>query len=141
MTGDDYIQLAGNLVQNKSLGGAEARYRSAISRAYYGAFHLEIVFLAELGIQVKKNHLGHNDAYVLLTRSKAYEALRAAELLNELRSRRNYADYRLDKVMADQSSAMEHVESAIEIRTCLARCRQEPTRSEIVAALAGKNEQ
>lgn len=40
MTGSDLIALASHLVANTAFGNAEARYRSAISRAYYGAFHL-----------------------------------------------------------------------------------------------------
>lgn len=133
--------MAGNLCQNKSLGGSEARYRSAVSRAYYGAFHLAIALVAELAIRVKKSHLGHNDEYVLLRKSKVSDAIRVADLLIHLRSRRNEADYRFQKSWDSQAEAMHDVEMALEIRSCLARCRQEPTRSEIVAALAGKNEQ
>ena len=50
MNGDDLITLAGNLVANQALGNSEARYRSSVSRAYYGAFHsygeaLQVPFL------------------------------------------------------------------------------------------------
>jgi uncharacterized protein (UPF0332 family) len=47
MNPDDFISLAGKLAANANAD--EATYRTAVSRAYYGAFHLAATFLAELG--------------------------------------------------------------------------------------------
>ena len=49
MTGDDLLFLASNLVANASLGNPASRYRSAVTRTYYGAFHIIVAFLEELG--------------------------------------------------------------------------------------------
>jgi hypothetical protein len=137
MTGDEFTKVASLLVQNTALGSPEARDRSAVSRAYYGGFHLVVEFLGELGVKVKQSHVGHHDAYVLLQRLKADEAMMASRLLDDLRTKRNYADYRLQDKFASHAAATHNVEMAIQIRDCLARCRQEPTHSEILAALAG----
>lgn len=47
MNPDDFVSLAGKLAANANAD--EATYRTAVSRAYYGAFHLAAAFLAELG--------------------------------------------------------------------------------------------
>jgi hypothetical protein len=87
MTGDDLIFLASNLTANSALGNAECRYRSAISRAYYGAYHLIVSFLKELAAQkelaginlhVPENHRGHEEAYRLLFATSVPEAIEAA---------------------------------------------------------------
>ena len=44
MTGDDFIHLAGKLATSVD----EAALRSAVSRAYYGAFHLALQFLEDI---------------------------------------------------------------------------------------------
>jgi hypothetical protein len=53
MTGDDFIAFSGKLAANPAAG--EAGFRSASSRAYYGAFHLAMAFLAEIGTPVPAN--------------------------------------------------------------------------------------
>ena len=47
MDGTEFIALAGKLVAVPAAD--EATYRTAISRAYYGAFHVARSFLVELG--------------------------------------------------------------------------------------------
>jgi hypothetical protein len=47
MDGNDFIALAGKLAVAPAAG--EATYRTVVSRAYYGAFHLARSFLVELG--------------------------------------------------------------------------------------------
>jgi hypothetical protein len=55
MTGDDFLALAGKLLAN-SPNPSEAVCRTAISRAYYGAFHLGRAFLKELGVKFGRDH-------------------------------------------------------------------------------------
>ena len=50
MTGDDFIILAGRLATSAD----EASLRSAVSRAYYGAFHLALRFLEDIERPVPK---------------------------------------------------------------------------------------
>jgi uncharacterized protein (UPF0332 family) len=133
MDGRDLIAVAAHLTQNAALGKAEARYRSAISRAYYGAFHLVAQFLAEHHRAVRENHTGHQEAYLALFGTGIVEAVQAARVLRDLRSQRNAADYRLSaKGFDDQPHAMQQVESAEAVRSLLDRCRQNP---DVAAAL------
>ena len=86
MTGDDLIHLAGHLVSNTALGNAEARYRSAVSRAYYGAFHLVTAFLADCNAKVLENHTGHVQAAQILHATGVPDAMEVARLLDDLRA-------------------------------------------------------
>src|SRR5580704_1421606 len=96
MTGDDFIALASRLLLS-NIGDPEARYRSAVSRAYYGAYHLAIEFLSGIGFRVSGNSECHEEAYRALLNSGNLDAVTAARLLNDLRNSRNEADYRLTK--------------------------------------------
>lgn len=136
MTGEDFITIAGNLVANPHLGDSEARFRSAVSRAYYGAFHLAVAFLAELGKSVKENHEGHAEAYRALFNTQQTDAVDAARLLNDLRTMRNEADYKLHKSRyRSMANAKSDVEAAVEFCGCLSRCQAEPVRTHLRQAL------
>lgn len=137
MTGDDLIALASHLIVNTAFGKAEARYRSAISRAYYGAFHVVVAFLDEVGsVRVVENHTGHEQARQLLQASRVPSIVRVADLLTDLRSARNQADYKLSRRgFESQSRAQKWVEAAALISSTLAACRGEPTRSEVALAI------
>jgi hypothetical protein len=52
--GEDFIALAAKLAANPSAD--EATCRTAISRAYYGAFHLAKGYVESLGLKVSRNH-------------------------------------------------------------------------------------
>jgi len=127
MNGRDLSSLAAHLTQNKALGNAEARYRSAVSRAYYGAFHLVVDFLHQVGRAIDENHNGHEQAYRILFGTGISEAVEAARFLSVLRRDRIRADYRLSVPGFDeQNLAMERVELAETIRSLLDKCRQNP---------------
>lgn len=55
--GQAFIHLAGRLAA--SAAADEAAGRSAVSRAYYGAFHLAVAFLGDLGIVFPANTYAH----------------------------------------------------------------------------------
>ena len=55
MTGNEFIILAGKLATSAD----EASLRSAVSRAYYGAFHLAIQFLNDIERPVPQNANAH----------------------------------------------------------------------------------
>jgi uncharacterized protein (UPF0332 family) len=130
MTGDDIIFLASQLIAHAQYGHAGARYRSAVSRAYYGAFHLVLDFLQEFGVDIVKNHNGHVEAYRTLFQTDHPTAMRAARMLDELRGDRNIADYHLEKPKFDNpKNAIDRVEMAAEISGCLKQCRCEPDRT------------
>ena len=137
MTGDDLIALAAHLVANSAFGNAEARYRSAISRGYYGAFHLAVSFLNEVGgIRVLENHTGHEQVCRLLRGTGNATAIEAANSLVDLRSARNRADYKLQlRGFDSRPRAQEWVEHALRVKSWLDECRTEPTRSQILLGL------
>lgn len=136
MTGSDFLQFAAHLTVNAALGNASSRYRTAVGRAYYAAFHLTVEFLSEFGVRILQNHTGHQEASRQLHRTRHASAQMAARLLEDLRSDRNEADYRLDRTRTEKEGiARAAVENASELVRFLVECRQEPARSEIEEAL------
>ena len=94
MEGSDFIALAGKLAV--AAAADEATYRTAISRAYYGAFHIARSFLVELGFQPVGNANVHAFVRHYLAGSGHPEAYLAASELGYLQAARNRADYDLD---------------------------------------------
>jgi hypothetical protein len=128
MTGDDFMHLAGKLATSAD----EASLRSAVSRAYYGAFHLASQFLEEIGRAAPRNTQAHVHVARKLQGSGQRDAYRAGSLLGDLHTERIRADYRLDdKRVGIAAFARTCVETAYEIRSALIACRAEPARSEI----------
>ena len=132
MTGDDFINLAGKLATSAD----EASLRSAVSRAYYGTFHLASAFLEEIERPVPRNTNAHVVVARKLQSAGQADASRAGSLLADLHSDRIKADYRLNDTRATTSAfARICVETAHEIRSALNACRAEPARSEIKSRL------
>ena len=136
MNGQNFIEIAGMLAANQ-LGDSAARNRTAISRAYYGAFHRVIEFLASFNVTVPSNHQSHHIAYQKLFQTRIPSAQEAADLLNDLRGERNTADYDLDRPAPEKTAnAMLSVESAHDLCACLEECLNEPIRSELIRAFS-----
>lgn len=55
MTGDEFLKLADEMLR-QSQTPSEAVCRTAISRAYYGAYHVTLAFLIRLGEFAAKDH-------------------------------------------------------------------------------------
>lgn len=126
MTGDGFIRLAGKLVAQSGLGDDDSRFRSAVSRAYYGAFHLATSQLASWQFVVRKNACGHQETYNLLWGSGQPDARRVASLLDDLRTERIKADYRLDDLRFQTSQmAVMCVEMAETLKRALEKCRDQ----------------
>lgn len=73
----------------------EAAYRSAISRAYYAAFHKGLEVLETIGTSPRAGSGGHEDVYRFLLNSGTVQVKRAGALLNSLKTVRTKADYYL----------------------------------------------
>jgi uncharacterized protein (UPF0332 family) len=122
MDGSDYIRLAGKLAASPSAD--EASYRTAISRAYYGAFHLARDFLVDLGFIPMGNANVHAFVRRYLHASNSPDAVTAADDLGDLQTLRNLADYRLDDSrVGSQKQAKWSVERATQVASALANCR------------------
>lgn len=122
----DFITLAIKLSNSRG----EAELRSAVSRAYYGAFHLAREFVEDCGV-----HLPRKEMYAAEVHAKVRfclnqgneDAAHAANRLGSLRDSRNRADYdlKMDR-FSNSSNARRAVGIAQEIVDALQRCRSEP---------------
>ena len=129
--GEDFIALAAKLAANPSAD--EATCRTAISRAYYGAFHLARGFVESLGLKVSRNHgYLHHD----LTESGNLRLRVAGGALTNLHTYRVKADYDLSEPeVAIVSAARLCVELADKLRNILGELSQPGLQQEIRAGI------
>lgn len=133
--GNDFIHLAGTMCVLS--GAVEAHYRTAASRAYYGAFHLAQRFLDDLGVPVPRNENAHGFLQNQLLNSRHPDAASAGSLLRNLHQNRIKADYDLrDRRFEASDRARRLVESAHAVRRALDECKREPARSAVQAGIA-----
>jgi uncharacterized protein (UPF0332 family) len=130
MTGQDFLTVANQLAG----GSTEAEWRSAISRAYYAAYHVARELMEVLGFTVPRAERAH----VYLSRRLANcghpRTCEAGSDLNSLRGDRNQADYDLH-VQVTSQLAILHVRLAEQIVRYLDGARQEPVRSQAVDSM------
>ncbi len=89
MTGPDFLPLARKL----AAGSTEADWRTAVSRAYYAAFHVARRLLEDLGFRVPCADSAHAYLWLRLNNCGDLAVQAAASELQLLRNRRNHADY------------------------------------------------
>lgn len=130
ISGLDYLKLAESMVN----GAGEAEWRSAVSRAYYGAFHAARTLMRDLGFVVPRADRAH--AYLCLRLANCGVALigDAGNRLNSLRGDRNFADYDIDRTLS-QANARIQVQVTRQIIQALAGATAEPTRTQITDAM------
>lgn len=136
MTGDDILKLAGELFARERLP-SEALCRNVIGRAYYGAFHLALGFLANLGLP---KPAGHGEPTQWLIGSGERDAAKAGRILQSLYEARRHADYELTQKRAidesrDLTFVKNQVESANDVKVLLSACDTEPVRSRVIAGI------
>lgn len=116
MTGEDFISIATQLLA----GNSEAHYRSAVSRAYFGAFHVARDFVRSCGILVSFGPEAHKSVRWCLGNAGSDKLADAARQLESLRLVRNKADYDLtDRRFEKRPNAAVNVNRAIEIATVI----------------------
>ena len=117
-------------------GAYPAEFRSAISRAYYAAFHLGLNLLREMGFPIVQNQHAHEEVYRHLNNSCDGELVRAASKMNDLRTKRNHADYKLDRSDVEEKKNAKMIvhQAARLIETIERRCNSE-SRSQIIEAI------
>lgn len=134
MDGHAFIALAGKLAAASSAD--EATCRTAISRSYYGAFHVARSFLQELGFRPLRNANVHAFVGQYLIGSGQHDARIAGFELGDLQAARNHADYDLDDMRwGSRDFAMTCVEQAHRIVTSLNACRQDDIRNSMRDAI------
>ncbi len=107
MTPRDILDVADTLIT----GIKEGEWRSAVSRAYYAAFHAARRLLAGCGFTVPQAEQAHGYVWLRLSNSGHPDVVDAGKDLAHLRTMRNWADYDLDQPM-DHSAAIGYVQTA-----------------------------
>ncbi len=130
MTGPDFLPLARRL----AAGSTEAEWRTAVSRAYYAAFHVARRLLEDVGFRVPRADRAHAHLWLRLSNCGDLGVQAAAEELQNLRNRRNHADYDLHLPLG-QRAASPLAPIAARIIQTLQAAAQEPTRTQITAAM------
>lgn len=115
-------------------GPAEADWRSAVSRAYYAAFHEARMLFHSLGFRVPRAEQAHAYLWLRLSNCGDPQVRQAGTQLNHLRGQRNVADYDL-ALTVTQRDASVHVQSALRIVRILDAASAEPTRTRITDAM------
>jgi uncharacterized protein (UPF0332 family) len=120
-----------------AVGEREADWRSAVSRAYYAAFHLGRLVLGRCGFAVPDSDVCHPFVWMRLANSGRPDIRDAGETLNELRRQRNRADYDLDRSFL-QPQAQQRVWEAIDVFDLPEACLSAPdVLAQITAAVRG----
>src|SRR6266436_1986042 len=89
MKSRDFLTLAQRLVSES----AEVSWRSAVSRAYYAAFHVARELLEDLGFVVPQGDRAHAYLWLRLSNSGDPLVVKTGRRLGDLRRWRNRADY------------------------------------------------
>ncbi len=126
ITGHDFIRLSNRWSALQPPNGDEAVWRTAIGRAYYGAFHIGSAFLTSLGIQFPKSadqRSIHSFVRMALSHSADSDIQRAASLLADLHEYRKDADYDLSAAQhGDQKTAQQCHHTANDILSLIRNC-------------------
>ena len=132
MDGADFLHLAVRL----SGGATEAEWRSAVSRAYYGAFHLARGVVESCGVMLPKTADAHDKVQWCLHHADNSELSVIAETLNSLRATRNLADYDLGtRQFAKREGVLVALGRAQRIVDGLAKVTSEPSFSDVRVAI------
>lgn len=93
MNARDYLELAGELAG----GSREADWRSAVSRAYYAAFHVARNLLVQVGFRPPADAQGHAYLWLRLSNTGHPDLDEVGQHLHNLRQVRGQADYQFDR--------------------------------------------
>jgi uncharacterized protein (UPF0332 family) len=122
----DYLTVALRLVA----GATEADWRSAVSRAYYAAFHVGCELLRSLKFTVPRADRAHAFVWLRLSNSSHPDVDQAGAHLNHMRGERNWADYDSRRALS-QATALSLVTLADRVIHVLDAALLEPMRTQI----------
>jgi uncharacterized protein (UPF0332 family) len=97
----DFLDVAFDLAGE----AREADWRSAVSRAYYAAFHVASELLARCGFPVPRGDQAHGYGWIRLANCGDAQTVQAAKDLDWLRRNRNRADYDLGRPVSQQHAS------------------------------------
>ncbi len=130
MDGRDFVPVADALAARST----EADWRSAVSRAYYAAFHVARQLLHSCGFAVPRGDQAHAYLWLRLANAGHVNVCQAGNDLSLLRRHRNEADYHLSRPL-DQATTLARVGTAKEIIRVLTSADAEPTKTQITDAM------
>jgi hypothetical protein len=120
VTGRDFVTCAEQLAR----GSTEAVLRSAVSRAYYGAFHEALALLHGCGVWLPRTEQVHVKRGYCLRDCGDPDAATAGQELEILRSKSTVADYELaDNRFAASPAVRSEITRARQILEIVDRCR------------------
>lgn len=122
-----------------AFSSGEPEWRSAVSRAYYGAFHHARDFLtATLMLRVPRNAAAHQKIIIALNYPEKRELKRASSSLGTLGGWRKGADYDIEKdPPGEQRRARDAVDLADQIIRLIDSCTERDDRAAAQRAIAG----
>jgi uncharacterized protein (UPF0332 family) len=126
----DFLNVAQNLLSEPT----EAAWRSAVSRAYYAAFHVARELLEALGFACPKAERAHAYLWRRLSNCGEPQVQNAGRELNDLRGDRNQADYEVHRSLP-KKIAEGQVLMARRIIDLLDGATKEPARTVILDAM------
>ena len=129
MTGRDFLVLARRLEAMSD----EAAWRSAVSRGYYAAFHAGREFLSNLRFRVPRSDRAHAYLWLRLQNCGDSRLRQTGQHLNDLRGRRNRADYDLH-IPVTRAGAAQWVTDAEQIILALEAAAVDRARSAAIQA-------
>jgi uncharacterized protein (UPF0332 family) len=111
-------------------GATEADWRSAVSRAYYAAFHVARQLFTTFGFTVPRADRAHSYLWLRLCNCGDAAVRRAGADLDVLRRLRNHADYDVDRPLL-QATALTQVQNARQVIQVLDAAAQDPLKTQI----------
>jgi uncharacterized protein (UPF0332 family) len=130
MNGRDFLAAANRFLHSSE----EADWRSAVSRAYYAAFHVARRLLMDLGFRVPRGERAHAYLWLRLSNCGDPQVTSSGRSLQGLRRDRNMADYDVELSLS-QALAIPLVQLAHQIIAILDTATAEPTRTQITDAM------
>lgn len=126
----DFLVLANTLVNSTT----EGEWRTALSRAYYAAFHVARELLVDLHFRVPHADRVHGYLWLRLANAGQGDVQNAGNRLNALRRERNRADYDAH-IRVNRAMTRTHLQRAEEIIQALDAATVDPVRTQITDAM------
>ena len=130
MNSRDFLNLADTLLQWPT----EAAWRSAVSRAYYAAFHTARELLIQCGFQVPATDSAHTYLAYRLSNCGELQIELAGRKLSSLRHERNRCDYDVIRSRTAYLCSTQ-VQIARGIIQILDAAQSEPTKTQITSGM------
>jgi len=131
----DFLDVALLLSGEAKDAPGEAKYRSAVGRAYYALHNVVTQVLAEIGFNLRRDPSGHAKASRYLVNSKLPDAIQVGKILESLRDERNEADYNMTAPGFEQRAAVSACLRAKTAVDALARVNLQDLKSAITEYL------